>query len=81
MRKELLMYVSTAERDEELGIMSISKNRKCVIINSGGTKFTANREELLQALKAIEEFDMQNNATQEEPPELPVYEDVEYVQE
>jgi len=82
MRKELLVYIPTAERDEELGVMSISKNRSCVIINSGGTKFTANRQALVAALLAIEEFDKANNSTtNESPPEAPVYQDVEYVKE
>lgn len=84
MRKELLVYVSTTERGEEISITSVSKNRLYVLINTIGGKVTANRSELLLALQSIEEFDKINNTNVVDlnlVPEIPVIEDVEYVDE
>jgi hypothetical protein len=58
MRKELLVYVNTGEANEEISVTSVAKHRSLVLITtSTGTKFTANREELLEALQAIATFD------------------------
>ena len=60
MRKELTVYVNTIEKGEEFSIMSVKQDRGFVIINSGGNKFTANVQELEDALKALKEFNEVN---------------------
>jgi len=60
MRKELTVYVSTIEKGEEFSIMSVKQDRNFVIINSGSGKFTANVQELEEALKALKEFNEAN---------------------
>ena len=60
MRKELTVYVNTIEAGEEFSIMSVKQDRGFVIINSGGNKFTANVQELEDALKALKEFNEAN---------------------
>ena len=61
MRKELLVYVDSGERDEEVSVRSVSTNRDLVIITNSIGKFTANRAELLKALEEIAAFDNLNN--------------------
>jgi len=61
MRKELLVFVPTAESGEEISVTALTKNRNYVLINTIGGKVTANRAELIEALLAIEEFDKINN--------------------
>lgn len=61
MRKELLVYVNTTERGSEISVTALSNNRDFVLINTPSGKVTANRQELIDALKAIEEFDSVNN--------------------
>lgn len=61
MRKELLVYVSTVEKNEEIAVTSIGKHRNCVLITGSTGKFTANRQELIEALNAIEQFDKEIN--------------------
>lgn len=63
MRKELLVYVNSGEQDEEVSVRSVSTNRDLVIITNSVGKFTANRSELMSALKEIEAFDNLNNTT------------------
>ena len=60
MRKELTVYVNTIEKGEEFSIMSVKQDRGFVIINSGVGKFTANVQELEDALKALKEFNDAN---------------------
>lgn len=60
MRKELTVYVNTIEKGEEFSIMSVKQDRGFVIINSGAGKFTANVQELEDALKALKEFNEAN---------------------
>lgn len=62
MRKELLVYVPTIEKGEEISVTSVSSNRSYVLINTSNGKVTANRAELLSALQEIEEFDKVNNS-------------------
>lgn len=84
MRKELLVYVNTTERGSEISLTALSNNRDFVLINSPTGKFTANRQELIEALKAIEEFDSVNNVTPTDPLLLlvaNVQEEVEYGEE
>jgi hypothetical protein len=61
MRKELKVFISTSERNEEISVTSILKNRSILVFDNGINKFTANKEELLEAIKSIEEFDKENN--------------------
>ena len=90
MRKELLVYVNTTERGSEISLTALSNNRDFVLVNSPNGKFTANRQELVEALKAIEEFDSINNVASSEPLILvrsstnlvaPVSDDIEYGEE
>jgi len=67
MRKELLVYVNTTERNSELSVTALSNNRDFVLINTPSGKVTANRQELIEALKAIEEFDSVHNKVQKDP--------------
>lgn len=60
MRKELTVYVNMIEKGEEFSISSVTKDRNYIIINSGGAKFTANVEDLQNALKALKEFNEAN---------------------
>lgn len=69
MRKELLVYVTTAEPNEEISVTSVSKKRDYVLLTTAFGKITANREELISALKAIEDFDIEYNS--EVLPEIP----------
>ncbi len=70
MRKELLVYVNTTERGSEISVTALSNNREFVLINTPSGKVTANRNELIEALKAIEDFDSINNRDVGEPPIL-----------
>lgn len=74
MRKELLVYVNTGELNEEISLTSVARKRSLVLITtSSGNKFTANKEELLEALKAITEFDAQtNSSTDDKPTEIEI---------
>lgn len=77
MRKELLVFVDSGERGEEVSITSVVKNRDFVLINSGVGKFTISRSQLKEALAAIEEFDSTNESQQ--LPLIPnILVDVEY---
>ena len=76
MRKELLVYVPTIEKGEEISVTSVSSNRSYVLINTPSGKVTANRLELLTALQEIEEFDKINN-----PTGVTLNFDVEYIKE
>lgn len=81
MRKELLVFVSTAEQGEEISVTSVAKNRSFVLISTPNGKVTANREELVEALAAIKEFDESNNTeTTSVTPSIPTFEEVEYGQ-
>lgn len=60
MRKELTVYVNTIEKGEEFSISSVTQDRNYIIINSGGAKFTANVEDLENALKALKAFNEAN---------------------
>jgi len=62
MRKELLVYVNSGEKDEEVAVRSVSSDRDLVILTNSVGKFTANRKELVDALLEIESFDLVNNA-------------------
>lgn len=64
MRKELIVYVNTMEK-EEFSVQAVAKNRDYVIINSPAGKFTASVEELKQALEEIKAFDTENNKENE----------------
>lgn len=77
MRKELIVYVSTTERGEEISVTAVAKNRDFVLINMPSGKFTANRVELIEALNAIEAFDKVNN-TEQAPPVEVSGNDIEY---
>lgn len=66
MRKELLVFIPTFEQNEEISITSVAKNRTYVLLNTPLGKVTAHREELIAALKAIDEFDKANNQTSTE---------------
>lgn len=61
MRKELLVFIPTLEANEEISVTAIAKNRDFVLLNTQVGKITAHREDLISALKAIEEFDKANN--------------------
>jgi hypothetical protein len=78
MRKELLVFISTAEQGEELSVLSVAKNRDFVLLTSSIGKFTANRKELLDALTAIGEFDTSNNSSSETKSLAPNFEEVSY---
>lgn len=79
MRKELLVFISTAEQGEEISVLSVAKKREFVLLNVGGNKFTANRKELIEALNAIGEFDEANNTnTQAIENTTNTFEDVAY---
>lgn len=78
MRKELLVYVNTGERGEEIGITSVSKNRSLVLFNTPLGKVTVVRSELIEALSAIEEFDKTNNGEIVESVTVSNVIDVEY---
>ena len=80
MRKELLVYVPTFEKGTEISVTSVSNDRSFVIINTPNGKVTANREELVLALLALEEFDKEHNSILVEAKVLPIsiLEDVTY---
>lgn len=82
MRKELLVFITTAEQGEEISVISVAKNRDFVLLNTAAGKFTANRKELIEALNAIGEFDSTNNDsnTTEEAP-VNTFEEVAYGEE
>lgn len=66
MRKELIVYVNTGEHTEEIGITTLKRNRSFVILSlPNGSKITASKDELVEALKILREFDDTNN---NEPP-------------
>jgi hypothetical protein len=78
MRKELLVFVSTTEHDNEISVTSVTKNRAYVLFNTGMGKFTANREDLMLALKAIGDFDTENNSIESVDIVVDLSADVEY---
>ena len=62
MRKELIVFVNTGEGNEEIGMSSVSRNRNFVILSlPNGVKITANKSELVEAIKAIDDFDKTEN--------------------
>ena len=61
MRKELLVFIPTFEQNEEISVTSVAKNRTYVLLNTPLGRVTAHREELIEALNAINEFDKANN--------------------
>ena len=83
MRKELLVYVPTIEKGEEISVTAVSSNRSYVLINTPNGKVTANREELLSSLLSIEEFDKANNPilVVEKVNPFTIVDDVEYLTE
>ena len=82
MRKELLVYVDTAERGETLSVAAIATNREFVVLNSTAGRMTASVKELIEALNTIREFDKTNNPTTVDPPtEAQMSFDVEYTNE
>ena len=78
MRKELLVYVPTFEKGTEISITSVSNDRAFVIINTPSGKITANRIELISALKEIEEFDLANNQVESKVIPLVIVDEVTY---
>lgn len=84
MRKELLVYVPTFEKGEEISVTSVAINRSFVLINTPNGRVTANREELLNALLEIEVFDKIHNSKEENLVALnivPQILDVEYTED
>lgn len=61
MRKELLVFIPTFEQNEEISVTSVAKNRTYVLLNTPLGRVTAHREELIEALNTINEFDKANN--------------------
>ena len=64
MRKELHVFVSTVERGEEISVSSVTTSRDFVLISTPFGKVSANKEDLLSALKAISEFDAEFNSNE-----------------
>ncbi len=84
MRKELLVYIPTAEKGEEIAITALTQNRNFVLLSTAFGKVTANRKDLIYALKEIEEFDSINNAETTEvaaPLLFSIPEEIEYGEE
>ena len=80
MRKELLVYVDTAESGESLSASAIASNRDFVVLKSTSGRLTANVKELIEALNVILQFDKENNPTTIEPLEEVSFEhSIEYV--
>ena len=66
MRKEIILYVDTGEQNEEVSIVSVAKNRGLLLLSTpSGQKFTVNKEQLLEAINVITEFDKGNNVSKE----------------
>lgn len=85
MRKELIIFVNTLEKGEEISVSSVAVNRKFVILTTAtGHKFTASSSELLEALAELNSFNqgeaISNNVLAIVPndPQIPLFEDIEY---
>lgn len=82
MRKELIVFVNTLEKGEEVSVSSVASNRKFVILTSPtGQKFTASVEELSQALIELNSFNSGDTVTKgnsEEVQAVSEFLDVEY---
>ena len=81
MRKELLVYVDTAERGETLSVTAIANNRAFVTLNTPAGKTTASIKDMIDALNEILAFDKLNNSTVDPPTETQITFDVEYINE
>jgi hypothetical protein len=81
MRKELLVYVDTAERGETLSVTAIANNRNFVTLNTPAGKTTASIKDMIDALNEILAFDKLNNSTADPPNEVPAQLDFEYTNE
>lgn len=78
MRKELVIFIPTYEQGEEISISSVAKNREYIILSSpNGTRTTANLEELLKAVEALKQFNIDNN-TESDVSVSNDFNDVEY---
>ena len=77
MRKELIVFVNTIEKNEEFSVSSVASNRNFVILTSPtGGKFTANAAELIEALNELESFKQNGNVA--ETIDTSQYHDIEY---
>ena len=81
MRKELLVYLDTAERGETLSVTAIANNRAFVTLNTPAGKTTASIKDMIDALNEILAFDKLNNSTTDPPTETQTTFDVEYINE
>jgi hypothetical protein len=82
MRKELLVYVDTAERGETVSVTAIANNRAFVTLNTPAGKTTVSIKDMIDALNEILAFDKLNNSsTTDQPVEAQISFDVEYINE
>jgi len=81
MRKELLVYVDTAERGETVSVTAIANNRAFVTLNTPAGKTTVSIKDMIDALNEILAFDKLNNSTVDPPTEVQTSFDVEYINE
>lgn len=56
MRKELLVFVDTMERGEEISVSSVTKDRSYVIISTPTGKVSASKDQLRKALDELDSF-------------------------
>lgn len=82
MRKELLVYVNTNERGQEISVASLAADRNYVVINTSTGKVGVAVKELKAALEAISVFNAENNTSEEkEVEQLPVFGEIVYGEE
>ena len=76
MRKEIIVYVNTNERGEEISVSSLRNDRSYVIMNVAGVKVAVSVQELETALQVLKDFNAENSGNEAAP--LPTYNEITY---
>jgi hypothetical protein len=61
MRKELTVFINTFEKGEEISVTSLRIDRKYIVLNGASGRFTANVDELLDAINELKAFNVDDN--------------------